>query len=152
MDLLAERRLQHAVLALLQQAGVRSAHDCAEGGLALALAECAIGDGEHPMGVEVELSDDMAPVPLLFGESQGRVVVSCDPDDSDDVMRLARRHGVPCRTIGEVGAPGGRFRIKAGASGVDVDLEALVERHASAIPRIMDRTIETDATDPDATP
>jgi phosphoribosylformylglycinamidine synthase subunit PurL len=49
VDLMAERRLQHAVLALVQKGLLRSAHDCSEGGLACALAECAVGDSERTL-------------------------------------------------------------------------------------------------------
>jgi phosphoribosylformylglycinamidine synthase subunit PurL len=49
VDLLAERRLQHGVLGLIQRGLVRSAHDCAEGGLAFALLESALGEGEDPL-------------------------------------------------------------------------------------------------------
>ncbi|HZD04791.1 MAG TPA: phosphoribosylformylglycinamidine synthase subunit PurL, partial [Longimicrobiales bacterium] len=70
VDLVAERRLQHAVLAMIQQARIRSAHDCSAGGLACTLVESALGDGESPLGIEVELGDDLPPFPLLFGEGQ----------------------------------------------------------------------------------
>jgi phosphoribosylformylglycinamidine synthase len=138
VDLLAERRLQHAVLAMIQQVGVRSAHDCSEGGLALALAECALADEEAPRGVDVDLDDDLAPIPLLFGESQGRVVVSCAPDVVEDALRMARRHGVPAREIGRVGEVGGPFRIRTGEAGVDLDSREMARLYYGAIPGIMD--------------
>jgi phosphoribosylformylglycinamidine synthase len=152
VDLLAERRLQHAVLAMIQQRAIRSAHDCAEGGLAVALAECALGDGATPRGVDVSLMDDLPPVPLLFGESQGRVVVSCAPGSTEEVIRLARRHGVPFREIGTVGPPGGRFRIRAGQSGVDLDPAAMADTFHNAIPRIMDAVPDSRTTTAHATP
>ncbi|HSR43158.1 MAG TPA: AIR synthase-related protein, partial [Longimicrobiales bacterium] len=139
VDLLAERRLQHAVLAMIQGVGIHSAHDCSEGGLACALVESALGDGEEPLGFEVALADEIPPLPLLFGEGQGRVVVSCNADDADEVRRLAGRHGVPCREIGRVGGPGDRVRITCGTSGVDVDLTEIADAFFGAIPRIMDR-------------
>ena len=144
VDLIAERRLQHAVLAMIQQVGVHSAHDCAEGGLACALAESALGDGEEPMGVDVRLDDDLPEVATLFGEAQGRVVVSCAPGDADAVHRLAERHGVPCRGIGTVSGPESRFRIRAEDSGVDVSLPDLHQTYFGALPGIMDEALETD--------
>jgi len=143
VDLLAERRLQNAVLAMIREGNLRSAHDCAEGGLAAALAEAALGDGERPgpggpSGVEVRLADDLPIVPLLFGEAQGRAVVSCAPERVEAVLGTARRYGVPCHELGEVGEPGGRFRIQAPNGGVDAHLDDLAEAFFRALPRIMD--------------
>ncbi|HSR43063.1 MAG TPA: AIR synthase related protein, partial [Longimicrobiales bacterium] len=146
VDLLAERRLQHAVLAMVQQDGIRSAHDCSEGGLAVALAECALADREAPRGIEVELPPDLPPVPLLFGESQGRIVVSCAPDAVAEAIRFARRHGVPCREIGRVGGPEGRFRISTGESGVDLAPREMADAYYGALPRIMDSVPDSRST------
>src|SRR5690606_17895502 len=49
VDLMAERSLQQAVLSMIRTGRVHSAHDCAEGGLAVALVESALGDGEAPL-------------------------------------------------------------------------------------------------------
>jgi phosphoribosylformylglycinamidine synthase len=138
LDLEAERRLQHAVIDMIQVGLLSSAHDCAEGGLACALVEAAVGDGFDPVGLEVRLDDAIAPVPLLFGESQGRVIVSCAADQVDGVRTLAEHHGVPCAEIGRVGEHGGRFRIRAGTSGVDVPVRDLVDAFFGAIPARMD--------------
>ena len=85
LDLTAERSLQQAMLTMIRRGLLRSAHDCAEGGLACALVESAAGDGTNPLGIEVELSDRIAPVSLLFGESQGRAIVSCGPGQVEPV-------------------------------------------------------------------
>jgi phosphoribosylformylglycinamidine synthase len=150
VDLEAERHLQHAVLALIRNGLLRSAHDCSEGGLACALVESALGDGERPIGVDVTLDGDLDLLPLLFGEAQGRVIVSCSPENVDAVLREAGDHGVPCRVIGRVNGPGDRFRITSGPSGVDLALAELAGAFFGAIPRIMDRT--PDASSPPASP
>ena len=142
VDLLAERQLQRAVLAMIQDGLLRSAHDCAEGGVACALVEAALGDGERPYGIAVTLADKMAPVPLLFGESQGRVVVSCHPERVAGVVELARSHDVPCAQIGSVGGAEGSFRIRAGTSGVDVPVRDLAAAFFGAIPARMDSPAE----------
>jgi len=143
VDLKAERRLQQAVLAMIQQRILRSAHDCAEGGLACALAESALGRGsaedDPALGVDVELTDEMGVVPLLFGESQGRIVVSCTEENVDDVLRLAKQHGVPCQRIGTVtgaGTPRGEIRCET---------RAMEEAYFDAIPRIMDRALDRES-------
>jgi phosphoribosylformylglycinamidine synthase len=138
LDLEAERSLQHAVLAMIDAGLLSSAHDCAEGGLACALVEAAVGDGLDPVGLEVHLADPIPPVPLLFGESQGRVIVSCSAADRDAVCRVAETHGVPCADVGRVTEHGGRFRIRAGTSGVDVPVRDLMDAFFGAIPARMD--------------
>ena len=138
VDLMAERRLQHALLAMIHDGLLSSAHDCAEGGIACAVVEAAVGDGQRLLGAQVTLSDDLPPVPLLFGESQGRVVVSCAPDRVAAVTRVARGHGVPCTDVGEVGPPDGPVRIRAGTSGVDVPVRDLADAFFGAIPARMD--------------
>ncbi len=138
VDLMAERRLQHAVLAMIQQGYLRSAHDCADGGLACTLAESALGCGDSPVGVTVSLADKLPPVAALFAESPGRVVVSCAPERSPDVLRLAERHGVPARAIGEVGAPGGVFRVTTRGGSIEAPAALLKDAYFGALDRIMD--------------
>ena len=142
VDLVAERSLQNAVLAMARQGILRSAHDCAEGGLACALAEAALGDGEDPHGIEVQLSERLPTLPLLFGEAQGRIVVSCDAADLPAVLATARRYGVPCHDLGVVGEVGGRFRIRAPKGGVDASLDDLLDAYFEALPRIMEGAAE----------
>jgi len=138
VDLLAERSLQQAVLAMIRERKLRSAHDCAEGGLACALAESAVGSGEEPRGVDVALDDDLPSVAVLFGEANGRVVISCAPEDAADVLRIAERHGVPARRIGTVGEVGGPFRIHVKNARVEVGAARVADAFYGAIPAIMD--------------
>jgi phosphoribosylformylglycinamidine synthase len=138
VDLLAERSLQQAVLGMIQDGLLHSAHDCAEGGLACALAESALGSGDTPLGVEVELDDDLPPVAALFGEANGRVVVSCAPDDADAVLATAERYGVPARRIGTVGEPGGALHFTVRGAQVHVEAAAAADAWLRTIPAIMD--------------
>ena len=138
VDLLRERGLQHAVLAMIQHGLLHSAHDVSEGGLACALAESALGSGENPLGVEVTLQDAVPVLPLLFGEAQGRVVISCDPRSAGEALVFAKRHGVPCRTIGKVVPSDEGFRIDGRATTLEADVEILAELYFRAIPNLMD--------------
>ena len=138
VDLFAERRLQHAVLAMIQSGLLHSAHDVSDGGLACALAESALGREDGPLGVDVTLHDTLPTVPLLFGEAQGRVIISCNARSLDDVLRLAKRHGVPCRSIGETVPAEDGFRITTRAPAIEVDLEVLSELFFDTIPNLMD--------------
>jgi phosphoribosylformylglycinamidine synthase len=138
VDLLGERGLQHAVLAMIQNGLLNSAHDVSEGGLACALAESALGGGENPFGVQVTLHDALPVLPLLFGEAQGRVIVSCDPRSADDVLRHAKRHGVHSRAVGKVTASDDGFRIDGRATSLEADTKLLAELYFGAIPTLMD--------------
>lgn len=138
VDLLGERGLQHAVLAMIRNQLLHSAHDVSEGGLACALAESALGPGESPFGVQVTLHDAIPVLPLLFGEAQGRIVVSCDPRSADEVLVLAKRHGVPCRTVGQVVSSDESFRIDGRTATLEADVEILAEIFFGTIPNLMD--------------
>ncbi|HEX8673624.1 MAG TPA: AIR synthase-related protein, partial [Longimicrobium sp.] len=132
--------LQRALLAAIHSGLVRSAHDTAEGGLAVALVECAFAASEA-RGMEVELADEIGTAALLFGETQSRVVVSCHPDDWERLAAMMAEHGVPAARIGTVGAPGGQFRITTRAGVLDATVTELVDVYESAIPRRMDGSV-----------
>lgn len=142
-DLAAERRLVDALLDAIGSGAVRSAHDCADGGLAVALAECVMLDRERLTGATVDLSDWSA-LPLralLFGEAQGRVIVSTP--DALNVLAISRRHGVPATTIGTVHAEGGALDITIGERSLHFPVARLAEAYHEAIPRIMQRGAST---------
>jgi phosphoribosylformylglycinamidine synthase II len=140
VSLEGETALQTALLSMIRAGLVRSAHDTAEGGLAVALAECAFG--EVPFGVDVELDDALPANALLFGEAQGRVVVSCAEADVDGILDVARENGVPARRIGTVGAPFGTFAIRTGGGSIEAAASELVAVYEQAIPRRMDGTVQ----------
>ena len=139
-DLQAERALIGALLEAIRSGAVRSAHDCAEGGLAVALAECVMMERERPTSARVDLSAWSA-LPrraLLFGEAQGRVVVSTP--DPDAVLAIASRHGVPARAIGEVTSASSPLTIALGGATVSLAVASIAEAYHEAIPRVMSRT------------
>jgi phosphoribosylformylglycinamidine synthase subunit PurL len=140
VDLDAERRLHELVLSLNGSGLLRSAHDCSEGGLAVCLAECAMGGDDH-FGIAVELPDPLPAAALLFGEAQGRIVVSCTPEHAGEVISAAAALAVPALVLGQVGARDGRFLLgTAGAARIDLPVESLHEIYFTAIPRLMERT------------
>src|SRR5258708_27602730 len=99
VDLAREKALIELLLALDSHKLIRTAHDLANGGLAVALVESSV-DG---IGCHIELAghaDDLDAIALLFSESQGRALVSCKPEHLEDVLRHARKHGVPAMPIG----------------------------------------------------
>jgi phosphoribosylformylglycinamidine synthase len=117
IDLAAERALQTLVVALASDGVLRSAADCSDGGLAVALAEGCFDTG----GIGVEASFDQVAVAgsaditvaaTLFGESASRVMVSIAPDDVAVVLERAAAAGVPARVVGQTG--GNLLRIAVG--------------------------------------
>jgi phosphoribosylformylglycinamidine synthase len=139
-DLGRERALVDCLLDAIRSGVVRSAHDCAEGGLAVALAECVMMDRAQPTSARVDLSHWRA-LParaLLFGEAQARIIVST-PDPSA-VLAIAARHGVPARAIGEVTGASEAFTLTTGGVALSAPVAALAEAYHEAIPRIMSRT------------
>ena len=138
-DLDAEKSLVEALLEAIQGGVVSSAHDCADGGLAVALAECCIMDRNAERGAKVDLTHwrELPTRALLFGEAQGRAIVSTSMPDT--VLGIARKHGVPARIIGQVGALGAPVQITTGGGTLDVSLDRLDDAYHEAIPRIMAR-------------
>jgi phosphoribosylformylglycinamidine synthase subunit PurL len=99
IDLEKEAELQKAVIELIQQGLVDSAHDCSDGGLAVALAEKAFPKG---VGARVGLASNGLPAEFaLFGEDASRIVISCDPGHVARIKDVAQRHGVSADAIGE---------------------------------------------------
>jgi phosphoribosylformylglycinamidine synthase subunit PurL len=140
IDLDGERRLQELVLTLNERRVLHSAHDTAEGGLAVCLAECAL-TGDDRFGVDIEITDPLPAAALLFGEAQGRIVVSCGPGMVEDIIAAAASASVPAAVIGRVGEPDGTFRLRtAGVAAIDLPVASLHEIYYTAIPRLMERT------------
>jgi phosphoribosylformylglycinamidine synthase len=132
VDLAHEKRLTDLLVAAVAEGLVRAAHDVADGGLALALAECAFG-GPARIGARIELADALRPDALLFGETTGRVIAVTG--DAPGLLARASEHGVPAREIGATG--GDRLCIgpPGAPSWIDEPLEALQAIWEQAIPR-----------------
>ncbi len=138
VDLDHEKRLVDALLAAITSGAVHSAHDTSEGGLAVALTECCMGDRDQMRGANVDVTDtavssDRA---LLWGEAQGRVIVSTA--DAPAVLATAAAHRIPARVIGTVTAEP-RLTIRAGARLIDTPLAPLADAYFDAIPALMQR-------------
>jgi phosphoribosylformylglycinamidine synthase len=126
VDLAAEARLQELLRHLAYEGLVHTAHDLAEGGLAVALAEACF---THGLGVRATVP--LAPV-ALFSESQARAVVAAAPAAADRVLRVAEEAGVPAQRIGEVG--GERLEIRAQGDVLTADVGELCRAWRTALP------------------
>ena len=123
LDLEIERRVQAAVRAAVAAGLVSAAHDCSEGGLAVALAE-ACATGRAPLGCTVTLAGGARADLVLFGEGPSRVVVAVEPTGAAEFEALMRESAIPWRWVGQTG--GDRLRIAAGgATLVDVPVERI---------------------------
>ncbi|HXQ96541.1 MAG TPA: AIR synthase related protein, partial [Candidatus Acidoferrales bacterium] len=100
LDLGRERALQRLLLDAANEGVLASAQDVSAGGLAVALAECAIWGG---IGASLTLEVSAEPAVELFGESPSRAVVTVDPRDLGRFEALATEGGVAFARLGEVG-------------------------------------------------
>jgi phosphoribosylformylglycinamidine synthase II len=99
LDLEREAGLQKAAIELIQQGLVESIHDCADGGIAVALAEKALPKG---VGVRINLaSGGLFAEFALFGEDAGRIVISCDPGKVARIKEVAEKHGAAAEVLGQ---------------------------------------------------
>jgi phosphoribosylformylglycinamidine synthase subunit PurL len=99
LDLEKEAELQKAVIELIQHSLVDSVHDCADGGVAVALTEKALPKG---VGARVSLaSGGLFAEFALFGEDASRIVISCDPANVARIKEVAAKHGSAAEVIGE---------------------------------------------------
>ena len=125
VDLAAESRLHDLVLGANEAGLLLSAHDCSDGGLAIALAECCLLGGYGFAGeVEVEGRIDAA----LFGEGQGRIIVSARAEAGERLVALAEEVGVPLTRLGATTDEG---VLRYGP--VEADLDALREAWESGL-------------------
>jgi phosphoribosylformylglycinamidine synthase subunit PurL len=118
-----------ALIALLGRAAsaglLRSAHDCSDGGVAVALAESAFDSGGIGLAVDLpshdRLEDSMeaaSAIATLFGESASRAVVSVEPDDRAALQQMAAERGVPAQVVGRTGGSRLTMRV-AGRPAID---------------------------------
>jgi phosphoribosylformylglycinamidine synthase len=131
LDLAYEARLQRCLRDLIGRGLARSAHDCADGGLAVAVAEssllgglgfAATPDWQAALGARPDLA--------LFGEGPSRIVISCRPEDVSAVTAAAAAAGVGVTPLGRV--TGDRL-VWPGA--VDVQLADVQAQWSTALER-----------------
>ncbi|MFI5088773.1 MAG: phosphoribosylformylglycinamidine synthase subunit PurL [Terriglobales bacterium] len=99
LELEKEATLQKCIVELIRQGLAESAHDCSDGGLAVALAESAFPNG---VGARIELvSSGLAAEFLLFGEDASRILISCAREHVGRIQELAVEYGVAAEVLGE---------------------------------------------------
>jgi len=141
VDLEAELQLQRFLFAAAEQRLLRSAHDCSEGGLAVTLAEAAMGGPYVPgsMGARLDLTGYAPDVPsegVLYGEDGARAVVTCAPPQARRLIALANEHRVPVFHAGRVESAG-TLELQVGEQLFSWSTDALRRIYSEAIPRRM---------------
>ena len=108
LSLDSARRLQQLLVELAAAGLIQSAHDCSDGGLAVALAECCFDSGGA--GADLMMPDDasggrpdVAEASILFGEAPSRVLVSIAESDFGIVRKRVETAGVPLAAQGQTG-------------------------------------------------
>ncbi len=142
MDMEKEKALHDALRGWIAQGVIKSAHDCSEGGLAVALAESCISQQiarETPrlIGASVDLSTakDVRLDALLFGETQSRIVISTTAHNAAKVLGQAKVLGILAAQIGKVG--GSELKIKTSTAEFTAPLADLHDGWWNSIARAM---------------
>ncbi|WP_416669723.1 phosphoribosylformylglycinamidine synthase subunit PurL [Egbenema bharatensis] len=141
VDFDLERKVQSACREGIRQGWVKSAHDCAEGGLAVALAECCIS-GDRGAEVRVEIgsreSISFRWDSLLFAEGGARILVSVAPDRTEAwEAYLTEQLGEHWQKLGVVTETGGSLRVSTTSNLelINVTIETMTDRWSNAIER-----------------
>jgi len=149
-DVEREKVTIDVVLEAIRQGVVSSAHDCSDGGIAVALAECCIADAEAESGADADFSQwaHLRNRDLLFGETQGRFVLSSSAPGR--VEAIARRAGIPCARIGVVRLNSSTLDISLGDGLLRAERGMMRRAYHGSIPGIMSRTPQHSAAAEDA--
>ena len=141
-DVEREKLVIDVLLDAIRSGAVSSAHDCSDGGLGVALAECCIANLESQSGAEVDLSNfrGVSNREILFGESQARVVLSSP--SPKPILAMAAAAGIPCVQIGRVGRTADSLEIELPKGAMRISLERMRRAYHDSIPTIMARTPE----------
>jgi len=161
IDMDQELAVQQACRTLMAAGAVRSAHDCSEGGLAVALAESAIGTitpvrtGGVGASVTIPNSGRLRADGVLFGELQSRIILTIQENMMETARNILDSYSAPWTVIGRVGgtrltialssgpAPSSSITPPAGPDGrpvIDVELTALHQAWRAGLPRQMGET------------
>jgi phosphoribosylformylglycinamidine synthase len=152
VDLAAEKRLIELLLAASRDRLLESAHDLSDGGLAVALAEAAVGGpyAEGPLGATVDLREvqgTLSAEAVFLGEDHGRALVSVSSGRRDALSRLAAKHQVAVAAIGTVGEKLAKLEVVFRDRTIRVGSPEIRGTYYEAIPRRMNLIANQNAAD-----
>ena len=150
LELQNEAALQKAVIEMIAAGLLDSAHDCSDGGLAVALARCSFANG---VGCSAELrsartgegtrphtagadSSGLAPEFVLFGEDASRILISCDPGNVARIKEVAAKHAISAEHLGKTGSGNLEIRI-AGQAVISASIAELRDVYENALERAL---------------
>lgn len=138
LDVWLELKVQDTVLKLADEFLIKSAHDCSDGGLAVALAECAFSSlGRDAIGAEIALAGNgVSTEAMLFGETPSRIVISFAPENLGRVTELAGN--CPLEIIGKVGGDSLKISVD-GRSVIDSTVADLENAWSNALDKKLER-------------
>jgi phosphoribosylformylglycinamidine synthase len=111
VDLAREIKMQNAIRDLIREGLVQSAHDCSDGGLAVALAESCFNP-DRLFGTDIALNaGDRPAATVLFNESQSRIIISVTPENLNKAIAMLRERDVPSQQLGKVGGDELQIRV-----------------------------------------
>ncbi|MEP6707926.1 MAG: phosphoribosylformylglycinamidine synthase subunit PurL, partial [Pyrinomonadaceae bacterium] len=133
LNLEAELAVQSACLRAAEAGLLHSAHDCSDGGLAVALAECCFSSlNRVAVGADIDLTGEYSIAARLFGESPSRIIVSFDEAALGDIEVTVARAACPMTLLGRVGSD--RLRIESdGEEVIDVDISEIESAWRSSL-------------------
>jgi phosphoribosylformylglycinamidine synthase len=134
LDITKEAALQKVLLDLIEKELIESAHDCSDGGVAVALAECAFKKG---IGTQGEIkAQGVVPELKLFGEDATRIVISCDANNTQAIQQMAVKSGLSADKIGVTGGRNLQISID-GKKTISASVSELKQPWASALERAL---------------
>ncbi len=135
IDLDRERAVQAACLEAAESGLLQSAHDCSDGGLAIAVAEsCFASLNRDAIGAEVNLTGKLSESNLLFSETPSRIIITFVESNTEMIQAIAERAGAPLFLLGRVAGSELRISIN-GKLTVAAQVAQLEESWRSALPR-----------------
>ena len=139
LDRKHEKQVQEFCLELIQKGLIQSAHDCSEGGLAIAVAESCFSAKEEALGATLELESTLRGDALLFGETQSRIIISFPEELTDQIEGLALSYPVDFSLIGKTG--GSQFTVSInGQEYIKQDIESAKEIWKTSLGRYAGQT------------
>jgi phosphoribosylformylglycinamidine (FGAM) synthase-like enzyme len=133
LDLEAELAVQAACLRAAEAGLLRSAHDCSDGGLAVALAEgCFSSLNRDAFGADIDITGDYDVATRLFSETPSRIIISFDESALGDIEEIVAAASCPMTLLGNVGSD--RLRIESdGEEVIQVDVAELEKAWRSSL-------------------
>lgn len=134
LDIEDEKRLHSCLIDAISNGLLSSAHDCSDGGLAVAIAESSVAGG---LGADASVVADCGASVALFGEAQSRAVVSLPSELLGKLREVVDQHGIECTILGKV--QGNCLRIAVnGVAVIDCSIEHIGGIWKNAIPERME--------------